>query len=181
MQELDRIPVRKAGLKWQPANTPHVTKIRRQTAAPRPPRFYLELDSPVVDAPSIGPKTAERLHQIEIHTVEQLVDSNPDDATDQLDENWISIQVFSRWQQQSVLMCRVPGLRGHDAQLLVAVGITRPEELRDVDADQLLASVLAFAATPDGERIIRSSSLPDIGEVQRWQSYTQNSRMLRAA
>lgn len=181
VQELDRVPVRKAGSKWLPADAPHITKMRRQASAPRAPRFYLELDSPVVDAPSIGPKTAGRLHQIEIHTVEQLVDANPDDATDQLDENWISFEVFKAWQQQSVLMCRVPGLRGHDAQLLVAVGITRPEELRDADADQLLAQVLEFAATSEGERIIRSSSPPDIREIRRWQSFTENSRTLRAA
>ena len=181
VQELDRVPVRKAGSKWQPEDAPHVTKIKRQASAPRPPRFYLELDSPVVDAPSIGPKTAGRLHQIEIHTVEQLVDANPDDATDQLDEGWISFEVFNAWQQQSVLMCRVPGLRGHDAQLLVAVGITRPEELRDADADELLARVLEFAVTEDGERIVRSSTPPDIAEVRRWQSFTQNSRTLRAA
>lgn len=181
VQELDRVPVRKAGSKWQPEDAPHVTQPKRQASAPRPPRFHLELDSPVVDAPSIGPKTAGRLHQIEIHTVEQLVDANPDDATDQLDANWISFEVFNDWQQQSVLMCRVPGLRGHDAQLLVAVGITRPEELRDTDADELLARVLEFAATEQGERITRSSSLPDIAEVRRWQGFTQNSRTLRAA
>lgn len=181
VQELDRIPVRKAGTKWLPDDAPHITKKRAKPLTRRPPRFHLELDSPVVDAPSIGPKTAGRLHQIEIHTVEQLVDANADDATDQLDQGWISFNVFAAWQQQSVLMCRVPGLRGHDAQLLVAVGITRPEELRDADAAELLQKILKYAATDEGKRIIRSSDPPNIAEVQRWQSFTQNSRTLRAA
>ena len=181
MQELDRVPVRRAGLKWTPDDSPNVSTKRKTKSAPRPPRFHLELDSPVVDAPSIGPKTASRLHQIEIHTVEQLVDANVDDATDQLDQGWISMDVFQRWQEQSVLMCRVPGLRGHDAQLLVAIGITRPEELRDADPEELLQAILDFAATREGERIIRESHPPNMTEIHRWQRFTESSRTLRAA
>lgn len=181
VQELDRVPVRRAGSRWQADELPHITRKLRPHNVARPPRFYLELDSAVVDAPSIGPKTAGRLHQIEIHTVEQLVDANVDDATDQLDQGWISFEVFSAWQQQSVLMCRVPGLRGHDAQLLVAVGISRPEELRDADPEELLQQILEYAKTDEGQRVVRESDPPDIAEICRWQEFTQSSRKLRAA
>ena len=182
VQELDRVPIRKAGSKWQSDNALRESKKpAREAAAPRPPRFYLELDSPVVDAPSIGPKTAERLHKVEIHTVEQLMDADIDDTTTELDQNWITLDIFRAWQQQSVLMCRIPGLRGHDAQLLVAVGVTRPEELRDANAKFLLQEIQNFAATDEGARILRSSPPPDLAEVHRWQSYTTSARTLRAA
>lgn len=182
LEELKRTPVRKAGAKHQAPRDP-TTQPKSQTEVFRPKtlQFYLELDSPIVEAPSIGPKTAERLHDIEISTVEELLDANVDDATDQLDQSWISIDVFRKWQEQSTLMCRVPGLRGHDAQLLVEVGITRPEELQAANARELWTLVKELAATKQGERILRSSDAPNIAEVNHWIKLANQSRTLRAA
>ncbi|MCA9147987.1 MAG: DUF4332 domain-containing protein, partial [Planctomycetales bacterium] len=43
-------------------------------------RFYLEPADPIVDAPSIGPKTAERFHAIGVTTVQELLDLDANDA-----------------------------------------------------------------------------------------------------
>ena len=182
LDELNRTPVRKAGSKHKaPLDPTAQPKSKTEVFRPKVLRFYLELDSPVVEAPSIGPKTAERLQQIEINTVEELLDANADDATDQLDQSWISIDVFRKWQQQSTLMCRVPGLRGHDAQLLVEVGITRPEELRGADPRELLRLVIELAGSTNGKGILRSSDAPNIVEVKYWIQLAEKSRTLRAA
>ncbi|MEZ6122153.1 MAG: DUF4332 domain-containing protein [Planctomycetaceae bacterium] len=181
VDELDRVPIRKAGTRFVSESDAVVLPMPSRTPSVPAVRFYLELDSPVVDAPSIGPKTAARLHRIEIHTVEQLIDANVDDATDQLDESWITADLFRSWQQQSVLMCRVPGLRGHDAQLLVAVGITRPEELHDADDADLLHRIQQYANTTEGKRVLRSASAPDLAEIARWKQFTEHARKLRAA
>jgi hypothetical protein len=185
LDELNRKSVRKAGSKHQSAVAGSVTQAVKTSGVSgsqmRPPRFYLELHSPIVDAPSIGPKTAARLEQVGIHTIEQLVDANADDATDELDQRWITQKLFADWQRQATLMCRVPGLRGHDAQLLVAAGISRPEELRDTNATELLDSLHAFAKTNEGERILRGSQVPDLAEIHHWIDSAGQSRVLRAA
>ena len=182
VEELDRQPVRKAGSQHQPPQDrthepPPTTPIRIPERTP----FHLQLDSPVVDAPSIGPKTAKRLERIEILTVADLVDAIADDAADQLDQRWITAELFTKWQNQSILMCRVPGLRGHDAQLLVEVGITRPEELQTADANRLLQQITEFAATSQGQRIIRDGAAPDAREISHWINLSGQSRLLRAA
>lgn len=182
VEELDRQPVRKAGGKHQ---APRDRTVEPEPTAPiRMPqsvRFHLQLDSPVVDAPSIGPKTAERLKHIGIQTVENLVDAVADDASDQLDQRWISVDIFSKWQQQATLMCRIPGLRGHDAQLLVEVGITRPEGLQTADANDLLARLTSLASTSEGKRIIRDGQAPTAREINHWIELSGKSRLLRAA
>ena len=77
------------------------------------PVFRLQLDDDVVDAPSIGPKTSRRLNMIGVQTIADLIDANSDDVADQLDQAWIDSELIQQWQAQSVLMLRIPGLRGH--------------------------------------------------------------------
>ena len=104
-----------------------------------------------------------------------------DDATDQLDQRWITEDLFLNWQRQSTLMLRVPGLRGHDAQLLVEIGVTRPEELQNADEAGLLQQLTELAETGGGKRILRSSPPPDLAEVRRWIQFASEARILRAA
>lgn len=210
VDQLNNAPIRKAGQKWMPesstelhaepqpteTNTAKVVDLQMaavdavpaeplssETKSPRTggPRFYLNPEEDVVDAPSIGPKTAARLQRIGILTVAQLLDAEPQSSSDALGQRWITHDVFRDWQRQSELMCRVPGLRGHDAQLLVGIGITQPEQLRDSDAGDVLIRIQEYSRTPEGERILRGSPAPDLAEVQRWQQFTDDARQLRAA
>lgn len=182
LDELAVVPVRRAGTLQTADRLPgmefkSVVKPWKEAAA----RFRLELDSDVVDAPSIGPKTARRLNKIGIETIADLIDANFEDAVDALGEDWIDCELFQQWQAQSVLMLRIPGLRGHDAQLLVAVGILRPEELQSQPPQQLLNDLLNFADTDHGQRIVSGSLIPTLKEVLKWQSLSESSRTLRAA
>lgn len=182
LDELATVPVRRAGT-LQTADQipgggmkPTVKPWKAPTAV-----FRLELDDDVVDAPSIGPKTTRRLNAIGINTIANLIDANSDDVADQMDQNWIDSELVQQWQAQSVLMLRVPGLRGHDAQLLVSVGILRPEELQSQPPQQLLNDLLNFAETDHGKKIVSGSTIPSLKEILEWQSFVENSRTLRAA
>ena len=98
-------------------------------------KFYLELASPVVDAPSIGPSMATKLEAHGILTVDQLLAADAEHLADKLDHRRIDAETIVAWQEQARLVCRIPNLRGHDAQLLVACDITSPEALSRMNAD----------------------------------------------
>jgi hypothetical protein len=146
-----------------------------------PVKFHLELSDPVERAPSIGPRAAERLAVIGIRTVAELLQADPAATAARLKRRHVDADVLRSWQQQSILVCRVPWLRGHDAQLLVACGVTDPEALAKLDAQTLLQTVQPFAESAAGQRILRNGKTPDLEEVAHWIAWAGRARTLRAA
>lgn len=144
-------------------------------------RFYLHSDSPVVDAPSIGPKAAERLSALGIMTVHDFLSRSATWIAEQLDDARLNADVIRTWQLQSSLMCQVPGLRGHDAQILVACDLTMPEQIRSHTPEQLLELVGPFSASREGQRMLRSANPPDLDEVRDWIQWAGEARQLNAA
>lgn len=144
-------------------------------------KFYLHRDSPVVDAPSIGARMADRLNAIGIDTVDDLLSIDHESLAAQLNLRRVDAQTVLGWQQQATLVCRVPMLRGHDAQLLVAADVTTPEQLAACDADRLFAIIDPIARSSDGKRIIRGGKRPDLAEVTDWIRYGREHRELIAA
>ncbi len=144
-------------------------------------RFFLELSSPVVDAPSIGPKMAEKLAKIGVIHVSDFLNRKAQWLFDKLGDSKLSIETLRTWQLQSSLMCQVPGLRGHDSQLLVACDITTPEQIRGYSAADLLAVVGPFAESREGQRMLRSANAPDLEETQDWINWASEARQVRAA
>ncbi|MCG6156166.1 DUF4332 domain-containing protein [Rubinisphaera margarita] len=129
---------------------------------------YLAPDSPIVDAPSIGPKTASRFRKISINTVDDLLNTEPETIVNRLNTRWINLELVISWQQQAQLMCQVPGLRAHDVQLLTGVGVESVYDLCSTTVDDLLPLVQEYAVSPEGQRVIRSGKVPDHTEVSEW-------------
>ena len=144
-------------------------------------RFYLDLSSPVVDAPSIGPGVAEKLEVMGIETVKQFIAANAEMMASRLDTKRVDASTVRDWQDQARLVCCIPNLRGHDAQLLVACKVTSPEELSRMNATSLLAQVTAVVTSSEGQRMLRGSPAPDRVEVTDWINWSTNSRSLNAA
>jgi hypothetical protein len=144
-------------------------------------RFYLELASPVVDAPSIGPRMAARLEKMGIHTVDQLLAANAETLADKINLQRVDDTTIRAWQEQARLVCRIPNLRGHDAQLLVACDLTSPEELANMNPTTVLSQVLVIAESVEGQRILRGSKLPDLAEINDWIAWASHCRSLNAA
>jgi predicted flap endonuclease-1-like 5' DNA nuclease len=157
--------------------------VRREdkTGETRSRRFYLEPSSSAEAAPSIGPKTAERLAAIGVHTVIDLLKIVPEDAAVELGNRRIKPDTIRDWQAQATLVCRVPHLRGHDAQILVACGVREPEQLAAQNPHELFAKVDPFVTTREGERIVRAGKKPDLAEVTDWIEWAKHPRPLRAA
>lgn len=144
-------------------------------------RFFLDMHSSVVDAPSIGPTTARRLERIGVLTVADLLNRDAQQIAGRLDHRRITADVVRLWQAQARLMCRVPELRGHDAQVLTACGLTDPEAIGRMSSAALYAVVGPFVATREGQRLLRSAKCPDLEEVADWIRWAQQARTLRAA
>ncbi|MAI70220.1 MAG: hypothetical protein CMM01_04840 [Rhodopirellula sp.] len=158
-----------------PATTTEVeTEIREL-------RFYLQQDAPVVDAPSIGERMEERLQAIGVYTIQDLLDGDAEQIAEQLDHRRVDADTVLQWQQQTTLVCCIPMLRGHDAQLLVAADIVTPEDLAGWDAEELFQIIDPIARSKEGKRILRGGNLPDLEEVSDWINFAQHNRELQAA
>ena len=184
----DRTPARQAGANPRPkagltqrlervaTPPPREAKPAAQplTAAASESRYYLTLDSAVVDGPSIGPKTAERLFPHGIETIRDLMRAEPAALAVLVDSRSITAETVADWQDQARLVCTVPGLRGTHAQLLVGAGYCSAEAIAAAEADKLCADVLAFAASKDGQRVLRNGDPPDMEKIKGWLEAAQS-------
>lgn len=152
----------------QPHHLEESPSAERSPRDERTPRYYLELDSQIVDAPSIGPKTAKRLKGCRIRTVNDFLEANPQELAAALRASHITEQVLRDWQDQARLVCGIPELRGHDAQLLVACNIRTPQAVADSEESSLARRIDRFSKSPAGQRILRNGASPDEEEVTEW-------------
>jgi predicted flap endonuclease-1-like 5' DNA nuclease len=147
-----------------------------RATAPRPPgsetsrqpRPNLSAADSVEAAPSIGPKLAQRLAAGGIGTVADLITADPEAAAMKLGDRRFTGAEIRDWQDQARLMLAVPGLRGGQAQLLVGSGYRSARDLCAAAPDELSAAVLAFAATAEGQRVLRDGTPPDLASIQAW-------------
>lgn len=145
------------------------------------PRFYLGKSDAVVDAPSIGSRTAERLTAVGIESVADLLAADHIELAARLDYKRINADTIRQWQAQSRLACCIPQLRGHDAQILVACGIEDSHDLAQMDPGELWSVVGPFVKTAECKRIIRNGKEPDLEEVSDWIEWANDARKLHAA
>ncbi len=143
-------------------------------------RFHLEPDSEIVESPSIGQKLARRLEALNVKTVRELLRADPAKLAARMGGKQFTAEAVEQWQKQAELMCRVPELRGHDAQILVASGVSDPDDLAAVDPATLFEIIEPFLSTREAEEILRGSSRPDLNEVADWIDWAQHARRLPA-
>lgn len=119
-------------------------------------RFCLAIDDDIVDAPSIGPKTAARLRSARIFTVCELLDADPEEVATIVTARHITAQAVRDWQDQARLVISVPFLRSTHAQLLVGSGFRTYEAVALADQATLMSAILKLATTREGQSILRN-------------------------
>lgn len=132
------------------------------------PRFTLSNDAPVVQAPSIGPKTAKRLEACGVRTISDLLALAPEDGEAKIDARHISAQVIRDWQAQALLACTVPGLRSREAQALVACGVRTSDDLIKCDPVALCNGVAEWGLSDEGQRAWGNAPAPTEDDVATW-------------
>jgi predicted flap endonuclease-1-like 5' DNA nuclease len=157
-----------------PLPAPHslVAQIEQRV---RDPRYFLTPEHDIVDAPAIGPKTAQRLKTQGIATVRDLLKADPQALAAALDARHFTAETVMAWQHQATLVCKVPGLRGTHAQLLVGAGYTSADTLANADAEKVCADVLTFAHSEEGQRLLRNGEPPDLEKIKAWLSAARST------
>lgn len=172
-QALPEIPAsaKAAGLEATEENSPsiaRITDVATAAAANRSHRVYLSKQDDIVDAPSIGERTAGRLASAGLLTVADLLRANPDEVAETVDYRHIDAKTIRLWQDQALLVMEIPGLRGTHAQLLTGAGYRSAKAVAAADAGELSAAILRFASTSDGQRLLRDGAAPDIEKIRSW-------------
>ncbi|MFN5392287.1 MAG: DUF4332 domain-containing protein [Planctomycetota bacterium] len=144
-------------------------------------KFYLDLARPVVDAPTIGPKMAQKLESIRVKTIGDLLAGDSGDIAAAIGEKAVTADTVETWKSQSMLVCRVPDLRGQDAQLLVAAGYRTAESIAEASGDSLYEAIASVASSKQGLRYLRGGNPPDRDRVVSWIEWSKHSRMVKAA
>lgn len=143
-------------------------KLRETEAAPTAAGARLTREAQVVDAPSIGPKTAGRLNVIGVKTVGDLLALAPEDAAQRIKASHINAGIIKDWQAQALLACTLPDLSGTNAQILVGAGVYNLDDLAAIDIDSLVDAIDLFASSNEGERLLRGGERPARERIQGW-------------
>lgn len=131
-------------------------------------RFHLAAGDDIVDAPGIGPRTAERFREIGVRTVRDLLRGDASDCARRIATRWIRPETIAAWQAQARLVCTVPWLRGTHAQLLVGAGFASVDAIVEAEPGAVAAAVLRYAATREGRSILRDGAPPEADRIETW-------------
>jgi predicted flap endonuclease-1-like 5' DNA nuclease len=145
-------------------------------APPAPRTYYLSHGDDIVDAPSIGPKTALRLNKLGLKTVGDLLEADAQYVAEAMEVRHVTPQTVRDWQDQARLVIAVPDLRGTHAQLIVGAGFRDAATLGATSTNDLCAAILAYASSSEGQRVLREGDPPDMEAIVAWGERAKEAR-----
>ncbi|MGC1273282.1 MAG: DUF4332 domain-containing protein [Planctomycetaceae bacterium] len=143
-------------------------KSLRPTAEPAATRERpLTESSPIAAAPSIGAQRAAKFEAARVSTIGELLAADAEALAASLHPHATATDIAT-WQDEARLCCDVGVLTPSESQLLVACGVTGPEDLAALSPVELWELVVPVAESPDGRRLLQGNPAPDIDTVTRW-------------
>ncbi|CAN1722399.1 DUF4332 domain-containing protein [Hyphomicrobium sp. 1Nfss2.1] len=150
------------------AATPAAAKTPEAAETRSAPRVFLKASDDVEAAPSIGTRSAQKLAEAGIFTVADLLAADPEASATTLRPLGISAATLRLWQQQARLVMDIPGLRGTHSQLLTGAGYLDATSVAAAEAGVVCAAVLRYAATSEGQRLLRQDGPPATDKIASW-------------
>jgi hypothetical protein len=147
---------------------PGETSVKREADETNVRQRLLRRSDELSLAPSIGPKTAASFAEIRVMTVGEFLDAPAESLARRLGKRWITATVIEAWQDQTRLMCEVPGLLSRDVQMLVGVGCRTTAALAAASATELTLQMRRYANTSDGKRALRGAEPAERTRVVQW-------------
>lgn len=136
--------------------------------SPQEGNVRLHVEDALVDAPSIGTKTAARFAKLGINTVGEFLAADPTDLAEKLATRWITRDTLHAWRCQAILMCQLPDMLARDTQLLVGAGFATADSVAKTNLETLYQAIDEYAATYSGRRYLRGAEPPDRDRVDTW-------------
>jgi hypothetical protein len=146
--------------------TKKVVEKRKRKKGAEDEIYTLKGTSPIVEAPSIGPKMARRFQGMGVRTVSDLLALSPATAAVLLDVRNVSAPDIADWQVQAMLACTVPDLIHREAQVVVGCGVRSVEELAQSDAKELADAMREWAKGPDGASAWGRGAAPAVSDAE---------------
>lgn len=125
-------------------------------------------DSPIEELEGLGSRAADRLIEIGIQWVDDLLLADPETVARKLELPGWDVETVRHWQQTATLLCQVSGLRGFEARLLTRCGIAHAADLASVESRRLRKRLEEFGGTRQGSRILRGRECPSGERVAGW-------------
>ncbi len=162
----------------KPAPKVHSEPVAPTAAADKSAKYRLELTDLLERAPSIGPKTANRMLGHGWRTVGDFLAADPNEVARKLNSSWASVDIVTEWQKQAWLVLQIAELSGTGAQLLVGAGYPTVEEVAAAEAAEMVGYIAEFAQTTQGQRVLRDGKVPDQVTAARWIAAARGGRRL---
>ena len=122
----------------------------------------------VADVLSLGPRTAGRLMQVGVRTVDDLFAANPQSVAQRLAEERFGAEIIEQWQREARLVLTTPDLPQNATRLLASMGYSSREKIARSTPTELLG---AFETASQEGRIgggLEKNSPPSISELTKW-------------
>lgn len=131
-------------------------------------RIRLNVIDDLVDAPSIGPKTAARFASIGIQTVGDFLAASPEIMAKRLATRWITVKTLHAWRCQTILMCQLPDMLARETQMLVGANFTTADKIAKSNVETISEAIRVYAQTTSALRQLRGAEPPSRDRIEQW-------------
>ena len=118
----------------------------------------------------------EDLSQVGISNLNDLLAANAEEISQQLTHRGTSSSQIEQWQGWGQLSAFVPELTAGDTRLLVASGVSDPDELADSSPEELSEWLHLFIASDDDSSFADSNKEFDLPRMRRWIESARRNR-----
>ncbi|HMO15047.1 MAG TPA: DUF4332 domain-containing protein [Pirellulaceae bacterium] len=108
--------------------------------------------------------------------VRDLLALDPENLSSDVVRKGFLADQIDRWQAHAWLLVSLPELRASDARVLVACGISEPEQLEVIDRRDLLERIKRFLGSADGRRAGVNLAHYDLSLIEVWQRSLRSRR-----